>query len=67
MPEPEDEITPVMVELFDALADITTDPETAADSRAIYERDDRIRVDTSVRNMSRDGRWELIMPDGAAR
>jgi hypothetical protein len=45
MPEPEDEITPVMVELFDALADITTDPETAADSRALYERDDRLRVD----------------------
>jgi hypothetical protein len=67
MPEPEDEITPVMVELFDALADITTDPETAADSRALYERDDRLRVDMSVRNMSRDGRWEPIMPGSAAR
>ncbi|TWF82207.1 hypothetical protein FHX44_118152 [Pseudonocardia hierapolitana] len=65
MPEPQDEITPVMVELFDALADITTDPETAADSRALYECDDRLRVDSSVRNMSRDGRWEPIMPGAA--
>jgi hypothetical protein len=66
MPEPEDDITPEMVELFDALADLTADPETAADSRALYERDDRLRVSTSVRNMSRDGHWEAIMLSSAA-
>jgi hypothetical protein len=61
MPEPEDDITPEMVELFDALADLTADPGTAAGSRAPYERDDRLRVSTSVRNMSRDGHREAIM------
>jgi Transglutaminase-like superfamily len=66
MPAPEDDITSETLELFDALADLTVDPETAAASRTLYQRDDRLRVATSVRNMSRDGQWEAIMPSNAA-
>ena len=61
MPEPEDEITPELVALFDGLAEITADPDTAAACRAVHKRDDRLRVTGSVRNMSRGGRSEAIV------
>jgi hypothetical protein len=60
MPEPADEITPELVELFDELAAITTDPDTAADARAVHDRDERIRVPARVRNMGRGGQEERV-------
>jgi len=60
MPEPEDEITPELVELFDALAEITADPDTAADARVVHDRDERVRVPAVVRNMSRGGQEEKV-------
>ncbi|HEX4391091.1 MAG TPA: transglutaminase domain-containing protein [Mycobacterium sp.] len=53
MPTPEEEITPEITTLFDELAEITANPDTAADSRAHYQRDDRLRVHGLVRNAAR--------------
>lgn len=60
MPEPEDEITPELVELFDELAALTADPDTAAGAQAVHDRDERIRVPAVVRNMARDGQEERV-------
>jgi hypothetical protein len=60
MPEPEEEITPELVELFDELAALTADPDTAAGARAVHDRDERIRVPAAVRNMARDGQEERV-------
>jgi hypothetical protein len=60
MPEPEDEITPELVELFDELAALTADPDTAAGARAVHDRDERIRVPVAVRNMAREGQEERV-------
>jgi hypothetical protein len=60
MPEPEDEITPDLVALFDELAARTADPDTAATARAVHDRDERVRVPATVRNMSRGGQEEHL-------
>lgn len=61
MPEPEDVITDELAALFDQLAAITADPDTAADSRGIYLSDDRLRVPTEVYNVAHS-RTERIIP-----
>ena len=63
MPEPEDEIDADLTALLDDLAAVTADPDTAADVRARYEADDRIRVPEQVRNHFRS-RLETVIPVG---
>lgn len=46
--------------LFDRLAAITADPDTAAEVRALYENDDRLRVPEKVLNFLR-GREEAVI------
>ena len=60
MPEPDDEITPDLVALFDELAALTADPDTAAAARAVHDRDERVRVPAAVRNMARGGQEEHL-------
>jgi len=60
MPEPQDEITPELGALFDELAAITADPDTAAAARAVHDRDERVRVPAAVRNMARGGQEERL-------
>jgi hypothetical protein len=52
MPGPDEPINDVLAEVFDQLAAITADPDTAADSRALYD-DERFRVPTRVYNYLR--------------
>ena len=63
MPEPEDEITEEMTALFDELAAVTADPETAADVRSRYEADERLRVPEQVRNAVRKSMEAVIAAD----
>ena len=63
MPEPEDEITEEMTALFDELAAVTADPETAADVRSRYEADGRLRVPEQVRNALRKTDETVIAAD----
>jgi hypothetical protein len=60
MPEPEDEIGPDSIALFDELAAVTADPETAAEIRSRYEVDDRLRVPEQVRNHLRQRQETVI-------
>jgi hypothetical protein len=53
IPEPEDTIDADLTALLDDLAAVTADPDTAAEARARYEADDRIRVPEQVRNAVR--------------
>jgi hypothetical protein len=53
IPEPEDTIDADLTALLDDLAALTADPDTAAEARARYEADDRIRVPEQVRNAVR--------------
>lgn len=53
IPEPEDEIGDALTALFDDLAAVTTDPDTAAEVRSRYETDERLRVPEQVRNAVR--------------
>ena len=62
MPGPEDDMSEDLLALFDELAAATADPDTAADARARYEADDRIRVPDLVRNAQRGRREPLIAP-----
>lgn len=52
MPGPEDAIGPDLTELLDRLAALTADPETAAETRELYDHDS-LRVPANVRNASR--------------
>ncbi|MFG3341147.1 transglutaminase domain-containing protein [Glycomyces sp. NPDC048151] len=63
MPEPEDEIDADLTALLDDLAAVTADPDTAADVRARYETDDRIRVPEQVRNAVRQTAEPVIPVD----
>lgn len=63
IPEPEDEIDADLTGLFDALAEATVDPATAADVRSRYEADDRIRVPETVRNAVRQTAEPVIAAD----
>ncbi|MDA1359696.1 transglutaminase-like domain-containing protein [Glycomyces luteolus] len=63
IPEPEDEIDADLTALFDDLAAVTVDPRTAADVRARYETDDRIRVPDQVRNAVRQSTEPVIPVD----
>ncbi|MGI5125897.1 transglutaminase-like domain-containing protein [Pseudonocardia sp. CA-107938] len=60
MPEPNEEITPDLVALFDELAALTADPDSADAARAVHDRDERIRVPATVLNMERGGREETL-------
>jgi hypothetical protein len=53
IPVPEDAIAPKLFALFDHLADLTFDPETAADVRALYDDNDCLQVPATVRNANR--------------
>jgi hypothetical protein len=61
IPEPEDGIDAERLALFDHLADLTFDPETAADVRALYAEHERLRVPETVRNANR-GVDEAVFP-----
>ncbi|HEX2143764.1 MAG TPA: transglutaminase domain-containing protein [Glycomyces sp.] len=63
IPEPEDEIDEVLTALFDELAAITADPDTAAEARTRYETDERIRVPAQVRNAVRKSTEPVIGVD----
>lgn len=63
IPEPEDTIDAELTALLDDLAAITADPDTAADVRARYEADDRIRVPDQVRNALRQTPEPVIPVD----
>ncbi|WP_211116586.1 transglutaminase-like domain-containing protein [Glycomyces buryatensis] len=53
IPEPEDVIDADLTALLDKLAGLTADPETAADARTLYRKDDRLHVPATVRNANR--------------
>jgi hypothetical protein len=63
MPEPEDEIDDALTALFDDLAAVTTDPDTAAEVRSRYEADERLRVPEQVRNAVRQATEPVIPVD----
>ncbi|GAA2135020.1 transglutaminase domain-containing protein [Glycomyces algeriensis] len=60
IPEPEDEIGPDLTALFDELAAATADPATAAEVRARYASDARLRVPDQVRNALRQAAEPVI-------
>ena len=47
-------------DLLDRLADLTADPDTAADVRDLYEADERLRVPERVFNLVRDREEDLV-------
>lgn len=53
IPEPEDEIGPDLIALFDELAAATADPQAAAEVRSRYATDARLRVPAQVINAIR--------------
>lgn len=61
IPEPEDGIGAERLALFDHLADLTFDPETAADVREVYAGHEWLRVPPTVRNANR-GVDEAVFP-----
>ncbi|MCD0445645.1 transglutaminase-like domain-containing protein [Glycomyces sp. A-F 0318] len=61
IPEPEDGIGAERLALFDHLADLTFDPETAADVREVYAGHEWLRVPETVRNANR-GTDEPVFP-----
>ena len=63
MPEPEDEIDDALTALFDDLAAVTADPDTAAEVRSRYEADERLRVPEQVRNAVRQATEPVIPVD----
>ncbi|WP_051393265.1 transglutaminase domain-containing protein [Glycomyces arizonensis] len=62
MPAPDETIGNELLELFDELAAITADPDTAADVRDRHGRDDRLRVPDQVFNFLRQAREPVITP-----
>jgi hypothetical protein len=62
MPEPGEAIGPELLALFDHLADLTVDPETAADVREVYAGNEDLRVPATVYNADRDVR-EAVFPE----
>lgn len=63
IPEPEDTIDDALTALFDDLAAVTTDPDTAAEARSRYEADERLRVPAQVRNAVRQQAEPVIAVD----
>lgn len=61
MPEPGEGIGAERLALFDHLADLTFDPETAADVREVYAGHEWLRVPPTVRNANR-GADEAVFP-----
>ncbi|SDE56220.1 transglutaminase-like domain-containing protein [Glycomyces harbinensis] len=62
IPEPEETIGPELLALFDHLADLTFDPDTAADVRAVYAEHERLQVAETVFNANR-GVKEAVFPE----
>ncbi len=62
MPAPDEPASGELLELLDELAAITADPDTAAEARGRYGRDDRLRVPEQVFNVLRQADEPVAAP-----